>query len=90
MGLVLTPLNETAEEPWGGTKDASGYNHTVWVKNLKPNTNYYYMVELVRAVEPVRRHKVVRRSSILQGESSFPSRESCDGGKAGTGRSLRL
>lgn len=38
-------LNETAEEPWGGTKDASGYNHTVWIKNLKPNTHYYFKVE---------------------------------------------
>jgi phosphodiesterase/alkaline phosphatase D-like protein len=44
-GTSPNALNETAEEPWGGTKDASGYNHTVWVKNLKPNTNYYYMVE---------------------------------------------
>lgn len=38
-------LNEIAEEPWGGTKDASGYNHTVWIKNLRPNTSYYFMVE---------------------------------------------
>ena len=38
-------LNETAEEPWGGTKEGGGYNHTVWVKNLKPNTTYYFMVE---------------------------------------------
>jgi hypothetical protein len=38
-------MNETAEEPWGGTKDANGYNHTVWVKNLKPNTTYYFIVE---------------------------------------------
>ena len=38
-------MNETAEEPWGGNKDAQGYNHSVWVKNLKPNTTYYFMVE---------------------------------------------
>jgi hypothetical protein len=39
-------LNETAEAPWGGTKEPNGdYNHTVWVKNLKPNTTYYFVVE---------------------------------------------
>ena len=39
-------LNHKAEKPWGGTKESNGdYNHTVWVKNLKPNTTYYYMVE---------------------------------------------
>ncbi|HLZ43604.1 MAG TPA: fibronectin type III domain-containing protein [Candidatus Sulfotelmatobacter sp.] len=44
-GTSPNALNETAEEPWGGTKDAQGYNHTVWIKNLKPNTTYYYRVE---------------------------------------------
>ena len=44
-GASPNALNETAEEPWGGTKDASGYNHSVWIKNLKPNTNYYFKVE---------------------------------------------
>ena len=38
-------LNETAEKPWGGTREGNGYNHTVWVKNLKPNTTYYFRVE---------------------------------------------
>ena len=39
-------LRETAEEPWGGKREANGdYNHTVWVKNLKSNTTYYYRVE---------------------------------------------
>jgi phosphodiesterase/alkaline phosphatase D-like protein len=39
-------LNQTAEAPWGGTKEPNGdYNHTVWVKNLKPNTTYYFEVE---------------------------------------------
>jgi hypothetical protein len=39
-------LNRTAEEPWGGGKEPNGdYNHTVWIKNLKPNTTYYFMVE---------------------------------------------
>jgi hypothetical protein len=39
-------LNETAEEPWGGNKEANGsYLHTVWAKNLKPNTTYYFRVE---------------------------------------------
>jgi hypothetical protein len=39
-------LNETAEEPWGGKRESNGdYNHTVWVKNLRPNTIYYFRVE---------------------------------------------
>jgi len=39
-------LNETAEQPWGGNRESNGdYNHTVWVKNLRPNTTYYYKVE---------------------------------------------
>lgn len=44
-GTSPNALNETAEEPWGGNKDAKGYNHTVWVKNLKPNTTYYFVVD---------------------------------------------
>jgi phosphodiesterase/alkaline phosphatase D-like protein len=45
-GTNPNALNETAEAPWGGTKEANGdYNHTVWVKNLRPNTTYYYRVE---------------------------------------------
>ena len=39
-------LNETAEKPWGGKRESNGdYNHTVWVKNLKPHTTYYFQVE---------------------------------------------
>jgi phosphodiesterase/alkaline phosphatase D-like protein len=45
-GTSPNALNHTAEKPWGGSKESNGdYNHTVWVKNLKPNTTYYYMVE---------------------------------------------
>lgn len=45
-GTSPQALTETAEKPWGGAKESNGdYNHTVWVKNLKPNTTYYYMVE---------------------------------------------
>ena len=45
-GTSPNALNETAEQPWGGKKESNGdYNHTVWVKNLKPNTTYYYKVE---------------------------------------------
>ncbi len=45
-GTNPSALNQTAEAPWGGTKEKNGdYNHTVWVKNLQPNTNYYFMVE---------------------------------------------
>jgi len=45
-GTSPSALNETAEAPWGGTKEPNGdYNHTVWMKNLKPNTTYYFIVE---------------------------------------------
>ena len=45
-GTSPQALTETAEKPWGGSRESNGdYNHTVWVKNLKPNTTYYYMVE---------------------------------------------
>ena len=45
-GTNPSALNETAEQPWGGKRESNGdYNHTVWVKNLKPNTTYYYEVE---------------------------------------------
>jgi len=45
-GTSPNALNQTAEAPWGGTKEANGdYNHTVWVKNLRPNTSYYFVVE---------------------------------------------
>ena len=44
-GTSPNALNETAEAPWGGTKEPNGdYNHTVWVKNLKPGTTYYFVV----------------------------------------------
>jgi hypothetical protein len=45
-GTRPNSLDETAEAPWGGTKEPNGdYNHTVWVKNLTPNTTYYFLVE---------------------------------------------
>lgn len=45
-GTSPNALNETAEQPWGGKRESNGdYNHTVWAKNLKPNTAYYYKVE---------------------------------------------
>jgi phosphodiesterase/alkaline phosphatase D-like protein len=45
-GTSPKALNQTAEEPWGGKRESNGdYNHTVWMKNLKPNTTYYYKVE---------------------------------------------
>jgi Purple acid Phosphatase, N-terminal domain len=45
-GTSPNALSETAEAPWGGTKEPNGdYNHTVWLKNLKPSTTYYFIVE---------------------------------------------
>lgn len=45
-GTSPNALNQIAEEPWGGTHEPNGdFNHTVWVKNLKPNTTYYFIVE---------------------------------------------
>ena len=44
-GASPNALNQMAEEPWGGTKEPNGnFNHTVWIKNLKPNTTYYFIV----------------------------------------------
>ena len=44
-GASPNALNQMAEEPWGGTKEPNGnFNHTVWIKNLKPNTTYYFLV----------------------------------------------
>ena len=38
-------LSEIAEQPWGGTHEPNGdFNHTVWVKNLQPNTRYFFVV----------------------------------------------
>ena len=53
-GTTPNALSETAEAPWGGTKEPNGdYNHTVWVKNLKPNTDL-----LLRGRDhPRRRHR---------------------------------
>jgi hypothetical protein len=46
-GTSPNALNQTAEKPWGGTKESNGdYNHTVWITNLKPNTTYYFIVEI--------------------------------------------
>ena len=36
-------LDRTAERPWGG------HTHRVYLKNLKPNTTYYYRVESTQA-----------------------------------------
>jgi hypothetical protein len=40
-GTRPNALNEKAEAPRGGEKEPNGdYNHTVWIKDLKPNTTY--------------------------------------------------
>ncbi len=45
-GTNPSALSQTAQAPWGGTKEPNGdYNHTVWVQNLQPNTTYYFRVE---------------------------------------------
>lgn len=44
-GTSPNALTQTAEQPWGGTKEPNGdYNHRVRVKNLQPNTTYYFIV----------------------------------------------
>jgi phosphodiesterase/alkaline phosphatase D-like protein len=44
-GSSPTALTQTAEAPWGGTREPNGdYNHSVSVRNLKPNTTYYFVV----------------------------------------------
>jgi purple acid phosphatase-like protein len=45
-GTNPNALTQTAEKPWGGTHEPNGdFNHTVWVKNLRPNNTYYFVVE---------------------------------------------
>jgi phosphodiesterase/alkaline phosphatase D-like protein len=45
-GTNPSTLDQTAQAPWGGEKQPNGdFTHTVWVKNLQPNTVYYYTVE---------------------------------------------
>jgi phosphodiesterase/alkaline phosphatase D-like protein len=45
-GTNPNALDHKAEEPWGGKRESNGdYEHTVWVKGLKPNTTYYFKVE---------------------------------------------
>ncbi len=44
-GMSPDKLLELAEQPWGGTHEPNGnFNHTVWVKNLRPNTRYFFVV----------------------------------------------
>jgi hypothetical protein len=44
-GVRPDALSEIAEQPWGGTHEPNGdFNHTVWVKNLRPNTRYFFVV----------------------------------------------
>ena len=39
-------LSQIAEQPWGGSHEQNGdFNHTVWVKNLRPDTTYYFVVD---------------------------------------------
>jgi hypothetical protein len=39
-------LDQRAEEPWGGGHESNGnFNHTVWLKNLRPHTRYFFSVE---------------------------------------------
>jgi len=45
-GTNPNALEHKAEEPWGGKRESNGdYEHVVWMKNLKPNTTYYFRVE---------------------------------------------
>ena len=45
-GFNPKELNQRAEEPWGGGHESNGnFNHTVWLKNLRPHTRYFLIVE---------------------------------------------
>ncbi len=49
-GLKPNELNQRAEEPWGGGHESNGnFNHTVWLKNLRPHTRYFFVVESSQA-----------------------------------------
>src|SRR5579864_4743454 len=73
-GVSPQSLNQTAEEPWRGTKEAiGGYNHTVWIKDLKPNTTYYFIVETGQArsvhlkPDPARHKTALRCMPVYKG-----------------------
>jgi phosphodiesterase/alkaline phosphatase D-like protein len=38
-------LNQTAEAPYSDNEKAKAQNHRVHLKNLKPNTKYFFMVD---------------------------------------------
>lgn len=45
-GTDKNSLNETAEAPYADNEAAThGQTHRVHIKNLKPNTTYYFMVD---------------------------------------------
>jgi phosphodiesterase/alkaline phosphatase D-like protein len=45
-GTSQNALNQSSEAAWGGEKQPNGdYTHRVWLKNLRPNTTYYYTID---------------------------------------------
>lgn len=44
-GTSPTSLSQTAESPYADKEGANKQTHRVQVKNLKPNTTYYFMVD---------------------------------------------
>lgn len=44
-GTDANKLDQTAQESWGGAANTGGSTHRVTLKNLKPQTTYYFSVE---------------------------------------------
>ncbi|MGI9104473.1 MAG: fibronectin type III domain-containing protein [Terriglobales bacterium] len=44
-GTSPTTLNQTAEAPWAKSKSGEHVTHRVHLKDLKPNTTYYFVVD---------------------------------------------
>ncbi len=44
-GTDKNNLNETAEAPYADNEASTKQTHRIHLKNLKPNTTYYYMVD---------------------------------------------
>jgi phosphodiesterase/alkaline phosphatase D-like protein len=44
-GTDKNNLNQTAEAPYADNESSRNQTHRVHLKNLKPNTTYYYMVD---------------------------------------------
>ncbi|HLJ86100.1 MAG TPA: fibronectin type III domain-containing protein [Candidatus Angelobacter sp.] len=44
-GIDQSKLNQTSESPYADNEKSTAQNHRVHLKDLKPNTTYFYLVD---------------------------------------------